>query len=552
MSFLSKLWQKRFYFFLLIFCVINFISLGYRVLLLETLSVFFLFILLYKYLPKIFNLGILVYGILGAFLFPASYYYGTFQLAMVAAIMETNPSEAGEFLATIPWYLYLYAVLFFFYTFFVISQGRKHRQALKQVSQRITYRRKNPLTKVIGILLALAVIVYGLIHKPLGVAKELARDGTINQVRELPQSKAFILVENSRVYPLVYPFKVFYAFKLYFEQKNKLEQGLTKESSWQVLDVNPHYKNYIVIVGESVRQDFMQVYGAPFANTPYLNKAPAKFYHGYLSASQATYTSLLYTLYRFEPTTEQVYSEDNILSLAKKAGFTSYWFSNQGYSGKFDSLATKLALQADKSHFLTFNGFERIRSQDNALLPIIQRALNDQNTQPRLIVVHMIGSHPVFCRRIWDGVEFDYVNKELSCYVETIKQTDSFIEQIVQMAQATGESYSLMYFSDHGLAYSHTEDANEMTLIHSPDFKQSYQVPFFVISSDNQEQEHINFQQSATNFLQGFAEWTGITLGQYQGYPSFWLGTEQPLKVFAGDKWVEFNSLKEQKFIPAK
>ena len=54
---------------------------------------------------------------------------------------------------------------------------------------------------------------------------------------------------------------------------------------------------------------------------------------------------------------------------------------------------------------------------------------------------------------------------------------------------AQNEPYSVIYFSDHGLA--HYEDSNGLSLHPNNLYKQDYEIPFIMFSSDSQKVEKI-------------------------------------------------------------
>lgn len=130
------------------------------------------------------------------------------------------------------------------------------------------------------------------------------------------------------------------------------------------------------------------------------------------------------------------------------------------------------------------------------------------NPSPNLFVLHLMGSHPDFCNRLENSPKINLINKDISCYLETYKQTDFFISKIVDELKQYG-SYSVIYFSDHGLSH-YGKDDKSLTLKHNNKFKENYHVPFIQISSDDIAQKRIHAYRSGMDFLNGFAEWLGI------------------------------------------
>lgn len=81
------------------------------------------------------------------------------------------------------------------------------------------------------------------------------------------------------------------------------------------------------------------------------------------------------------------------------------------------------------------------------------RVLATERTQPQLIVLHLMGSHPQACDRTQGKYETFVQSKETSCYLYTMTQTDDLLRQLYEQLRNSGNSFSMVYFSDHGLAF---------------------------------------------------------------------------------------------------
>ncbi|HHV7053156.1 TPA: sulfatase-like hydrolase/transferase, partial [Haemophilus influenzae] len=139
-----------------------------------------------------------------------------------------------------------------------------------------------------------------------------------------------------------------------------------------------------------------------------------------------------------------------------------------------------------------------------------------------------------------------FINQSMSCYLESIKYTDQFLEKLNSQLVAQNEPYSVIYFSDHGLA--HYEDSNGLSLHPNNLYKQDYEIPFIMFSSDSQKVEKIKTPQSAFNFVYGFADWMGIKEKHLQGV-DFFHPEKQEIKVF---DWNNVVNVKELADDPAK
>ncbi|SMS03912.1 Putative integral membrane protein [Salmonella enterica subsp. enterica serovar Typhimurium] len=89
-------------------------------------------------------------------------------------------------------------------------------------------------------------------------------------------------------------------------------------------------------------------------------------------------------------------------------------------------------------------------------------------------------------------------------------QTDDLLRQLYTQLRHSGDSFSLVYFSDHGLAFKERGKAVQY-LAHDDKFQQNFQVPFMVLSSDSKAHRIIKARRSANDFLSFFSQWTGIS-----------------------------------------
>ena len=288
-------------------------------------------------------------------------------------------------------------------------------------------------------------------------------------------------------------------------------------------------------------------YGYPQKTTPFLEHVNGLIFDLYVAAGPNTQPSLQRTLYRSINNNEETVYTDNIISLAKLAHYKTYWLSNQGKVGEWDTMASRIGIQADESFFTKKGGYDSDNIADTALLAPLKQLLAKDKDQTKLIVLHLIGSHPTFCAHL-NGEEpkFHLISREMSCYLDTLKQTDSLLSEVNQILKDQGQSYSVIYFSDHGLA--HLGTGKNLSMLNNKEYKQSYAVPFVRFSSDDTKRTLVKNPQSAFNFIHGFAQWLGIK-ESHLSQEDFFNPKPQTIKVFNWRALVDYNSLKED---PAK
>lgn len=423
--------------------------------------------------------------------FPIGWLYGSPTYKIVGSLLETNLNEAAEFLHTIPISVYLLQAIFFIL-------GLVTWKYVSRVFLRVGYWRKEKKI-VLSVLL------------PIALSFSIVGNMLVDE--EFNETTLVIPVNIIGFY-----YDLVSAPSQYFSKRQVVLEQAKKPSSWHIRKVAPKYKNYVLVIGESARSDYMNAYGFPLENTPFLSRTKGLLIDGYISAAETTIESLPKTLSLPQQ------SQNNIVSLAKQSGFQTAWLSNQGMLGFFANEISAYAVRSDYPWFTQRGDFRKsVPMSDRLLLPQMERVLKtDSEGRSRLIVLHLMGSHNDFCKRLdRDAERFVYQTEKLSCYVATIAQTDRLLKDVVKILDGKQESWSLVYFSDHGL--KHTGRGAERTMIHGGDTRQSFTVPLVKISSDDTQHKIVKVQRSAFNFLRGFSYWTGIQTDELSvdGYDFF-------------------------------
>ncbi|ATW33100.1 phosphoethanolamine transferase [Candidatus Williamhamiltonella defendens] len=458
--------------FLFLFCIMVNYSFDYILKIIYALALFVILILLKDTLKYIYSLFIVFLSVLGSLYFPIGQIFGSPSYNTVLSVFSTNYLEAKEFLFSIPVFYYLSSLLI------LILAG-------------ILLIKKDIILPLKGkkwlFIFAMATCLHGPIKSMFsGEGFHLYKTG-------LPPIKFMI---------------DFYRSIEKFKKDHRKTISALNNDTWGNVSSNPDYSNYILVIGESVRKDFMHTYGFQIKNTPFSDQAQGIFFKNYLSAASSTQMSLMNTLALRE--NDELQLQNNIISLANKAGFKTYWFSNQGSRGTDDTAMANFARKAQVRQFLKPGSWSvNYSGSDEKLLPFIESALNNEDSKPKLIIVHLMGSHPPVCKRTQDQFDVYFRSKDLSCYIQTIKDTDTVLKKITKIANEKKDKWSMMYFSDHGLALKMQNNLDSQ-LHHSNKYKQNFEVPMFIISSDATQRTEITAHRSAFSFLSLFSEWTGI------------------------------------------
>ncbi len=72
--------------------------------------------------------------------------------------------------------------------------------------------------------------------------------------------------------------------------------------------------------------------------------------------------------------------------------------------------------------------------------------LAQEHSQPQLIVLHLMGSHPQACDRTQGKYETFVQPKETSCYLYTMTQTDDLLRKLYDQLRNSGSSFAGLLF----------------------------------------------------------------------------------------------------------
>ena len=326
-------------------------------------------------------------------------------------------------------------------------------------------------------------------------------------------SKTFLIVSLVTVVGMVGDFNLLTQGWRYLKEVTvgmaQIRQARETPSAWSVVSVEPKYKNYLLVVGESTRRDYMHAYGYPVPNTPFM-ESRGHLLEGFTSVADYTIPSIQKALTKTEPGIAVDYRK-NLIDLANLAGYTTAWFSNQGHIDSKGAPLTAIADKARVKHWLKSGSHAVDNESDLNLLPLVQNLLQNP-AQRRFIVLHVMGSHSSVCERIHAPFKRPVPeNPQLEdayCYNVTMRQTDFFLEQLAELMDKNKESYSILYFADHGVSHNWVNGKLVMNHAHPADHHRD--VPLYRVSSDDHEFVRRRVRRFSSNLTEGAAQWLGI------------------------------------------
>ncbi|MEX9754782.1 sulfatase-like hydrolase/transferase [Providencia vermicola] len=329
------------------FSIIHF-SMGYYFKPFYVLAMTGLMLYLNQY-RKIYIAIILFYTIIASLYFPVGILYGPPDYNIFSSFYYTNTEEAKGFISNINLRYYVLSVLIFFFGMIVC-------------------RIKIDISKKVKMASLLVFIIIYMIQPVKAIYNNSPK---LFLTSGLPETRFF----TESLY--------------YLDYLKKEKESIEGEDTFGKVTVNNKYDTYVIVIGESVRRDFMHKYGFPINNTPFMNGLNGIFFDNYISAAGSTNFSLSRSLSLY-PT-----MPNNIITLANKAGFSTYWISRQGQSGKHDGPVASIAKRANETYFVGGKSkiSEHIVSDDGPIIPKLIQLLS-KPTKKKLIVIHLADSSP--------------------------------------------------------------------------------------------------------------------------------------------------------------
>ena len=236
----------------------------------------------------------------------------------------------------------------------------------------------------------------------------------------------------------------------------------------------------IVVIGESASRTFMKAYtpGFPYDDTPWLAARMEDpdfvvFRHAYSCWSQTVPVLQRALTEQSQYNDKEFYNSTSLIDVAKKAGYETYWFSNQGRYGQYDSAITLVAKTADRAEWVD-DSYLFTEKYDENLLEYLTQI---DGTKNNFIVLHIMGSHIYYNNRYPSSFN-RWVNAaggagtNAESYANSILYTDDNLRRIFEYARDHLNLQAMVYFSDHGedLEISHNPDVFNFHMVRIPMF----------------------------------------------------------------------------------
>ena len=254
-------------------------------------------------------------------------------------------------------------------------------------------------------------------------------------------------------------------------------------------------RTVVLVIGESMRRSNASLYGYDKPTTPKLDARQDDllvFTQAIAPANQTvpSITKMLTPATVQHPDT--FLERPSIVGAARQAGYKTFWISNQGRVGNFDSMISLFAKEAEVTTYTNTEFYAG--TFDNVLLEPFSDALKDP-APLKFIVLHIQGSHQDYKKRfpadqaIFNNTQYrdtaglsatDNRKKRdaLAQYDNSIHYTDLLLDQLLNK-MANIPDGSLLYLSDHGERFFENKVMSCGHGYPAPT-KQEVEIPFFL------------------------------------------------------------------------
>lgn len=273
----------------------------------------------------------------------------------------------------------------------------------------------------------------------------------------------FILIFNQFVQPFKrpvserMPYSLYYNVKRYISERSVINAERPDFAGKAIC--NSDSLTVVLVIGESLRADHLQINGYERATTPnlVLDSMVVSLPNVYTEACY-THTSVPHILTRADSIApERAYTERSFISILNKCGFRTSWLANQesvnNYVYFMNECDTLIYANSGKSMYV----FDKWLDED--LLPLFDAELSREEPL-KFVLLHTIGSHWWYESHYTDDYrKFEPVIKSrvvsscsdeelINSYDNTILYSDYIWSELIDRLK--DKQAILIYISDHG------------------------------------------------------------------------------------------------------
>ncbi|MBI9017777.1 MAG: sulfatase-like hydrolase/transferase [Phycisphaerae bacterium] len=257
----------------------------------------------------------------------------------------------------------------------------------------------------------------------------------------------------------------------------------------------PSEELHVLVIGESANRHHMGIYGYQYPTTPRLEEIASELFVFDDVVSPHAHTiavmKKILTFASVDISLEDTYDKGTMIHYLRKAGYKTYWLSNQNPIGIYETTTTVLAETCDEHKYINHGDSEK-EICDLELLDHFKDIL-DEDIKRKFVFVHLIGNHSPFELRYpqefnvfhnkQNGLD-DQANENMNHYDNAVLHNDTVIRSLIEMVRDTNRFATLTYLSDHG---EDVYDTQPDFFGHSEDIATTYmfEIPYILWVSDS-------------------------------------------------------------------
>ncbi len=404
-----------------------------------------------------------------------------YTFSVVTILMATTAAESREYLATsLSFGDFIRGFIELVISLIVVL-------LLSQISEKL---KRSRTFYLVICLIGLGSLVNLFIFMPRIYAHSMdggiAPDNTISPVDRLIWNTGLVYVETIKI-------------KENVDKIKKIDLGR--------LEVKQPYGqiNVVVVIGESLRRDYMHCYGYTLENTPKLDSLIADgsiiAYSDVISPAAGTVEALTKVLtYLSLDVKGAWYDYPSLTNVLSRSGYESYWVSNQEITGDYVQPLNVIARMSNVVQYVKMRtpASDWAPIDDNGYdMEVIPYLRNYDYTKKASVAqfIHLIGSHVDYAQRYPKNYACfsskDIVEAgdkaRIADYVNSIYYNDDVVANIVKHYQS--QKTLLFYFSDHGESLFDAPNQPQF-FGHGLSLKSNVEIPFMVYVSPQLRKEH--------------------------------------------------------------
>lgn len=324
--------------------------------------------------------------------------------------------------------------------------------------------------------LALPILISSVIYIPLlawAVYSSIRRLRTSDKFRKLSRRYGLIgltigivlsattMLTSNDFSPArhIYPFNVISNIVTALQRtyQSAMFHHTSADFKYNAVDTHPTNQNeiYVLVIGETSRAINWEIFGYDRPTNPRLSKRDNIItFPSAVSQSNTTHKCVPMMLTHTTPLSfDSIMYRKSVISAFKEVGYATAVFSNQA---KNHSYTQYFSEEADEVKYL--EGDERY---DLNLVELLRKSLEKNKGRKQFVILHTYGSHFNYNERYPEEMSYfkpdnssqaniSHRQHLLNAYDNAIRYTDSVIDNVIELLDATDSKAVMIYTSDHG------------------------------------------------------------------------------------------------------